>query len=139
MPRRRTRQAPEEFAEDWAYLRELRRPSKSYVGRRSKSEQYIVKVVDGSTVRALPLCRNLMAHSHGFAWGYGGSGPAQLALAILADFLQDPEKAVRYHQKFKFMVIEGLPSEGWELPESVVREAIKGLEAEENSTKPSGD
>jgi hypothetical protein len=110
------------------------------VGRRSKNEGYIVKVVefsaDDSTTRALPLCRNLFAHSQGFAWGYSGSGPAQLALAILADLLQDPKKAVRYHQDFKFMVIAGLPSEGWELPESVVREAIARIESEENSTSP---
>lgn len=135
MRQKRAGQAPEEFAEDWALLRDLRRPGKSYVGRRSKNDRYAVKVVDGDRVRTLPLCRNLVAHSHGFAWGYSGSGPAQLALAILVDYLQDPEKAVRYHQKFKFMVIAGLPSEGWELPESVVSEAIKGLEAEENSTE----
>lgn len=142
MPRRQPPQAPEEFAEDWELLRELRRPGKSYVGRRSKNDRYVVKVVEAtsqdSTTRALPLARNLVAHSHGFAWGYGGSGPAQLALAILADYLQDPEKAVRYHQKFKFMVIADLPEEGWELPESVVREAIVRIEGEENSSPPTG-
>jgi hypothetical protein len=56
-----------------------------------------------------------------------------LALAILADLLQDAEKAVRYHQNFKFMVIASLPEEGWELPESVVRQAIDRIETEENS------
>lgn len=133
MRRRRTREAPEEFAEDWALLRGLKAGKKSYVGRRSVNEKAAVKVTDGTVTRALPLCRNLFAHSHGFEWGYAGSGPAQLALAILADYLNDPEKAVRYHQKFKFMVIVGLPTSGWELPESVVKAAVERIEAEENS------
>jgi hypothetical protein len=77
------------------------------------------------------LCRSLFAHSHGFEWGYAGSGPAQLALAILNDHLGDSEKAVRYHQKFKSMVVAQLPTQGWELPESVVRDAIQRIE---NST-----
>lgn len=37
----------------------------------------------------------------GFAWGYGGSGPAQLALAILLRAGVHPSKAVRLHQRFK--------------------------------------
>jgi hypothetical protein len=49
----------------------------------------------------------------GFAWGYAGSGPAQLALAILLEFV--PEKAaVRVHQRFKEAFIMGLPQDnGW--------------------------
>jgi len=40
----------------------------------------------------------------GFMWGYGGSGPAQLALAILLEFT-DEENAVRLHQGFKWKFI----------------------------------
>lgn len=47
----------------------------------------------------------------GFAWGYGGSGPAQLALAILLTAL-DKDEAVRCHQQFKRDFIEKLPQEG---------------------------
>jgi len=44
----------------------------------------------------------------GFAWGYGGSGPAQLALAILLElFPQDVAEA--HYQDFKFQVIAALP------------------------------
>lgn len=59
----------------------------------------------------LPLRLDLFAHSpDGFEWGYGGSGPAQLALAILADhFGPDFEgTAVRLHQAFKGKVIARL-------------------------------
>jgi hypothetical protein len=142
MVRRRTRQVPTEFEEDWKLLRDLKRGHKSYVGTRDKNDNAVVRVTDGQTRRALPICRNIVSHSHGFEWGYAGSGPAQLALAILADFLEDPEKALRYHQKFKSMVILGLPKQGWELQESVVREAVNQIEAEENSrvtdNRPSG-
>lgn len=41
----------------------------------------------------------------GFNWGYGGSGPAQLALAIM---LRLTGKADGY-QDFKFKVIAGIP------------------------------
>lgn len=41
----------------------------------------------------------------GFNWGYGGSGPAQLALAVM---LATTGKADGY-QDFKFHVIAGLP------------------------------
>jgi len=34
-------------------------------------------------------------------FGYGGSGPAQLALAILYDFTEDDEIASRHYQDFK--------------------------------------
>jgi hypothetical protein len=44
----------------------------------------------------------------GFNWGYGGSGPAQLALAILLLYLE-PEDALRIYQDFKFGFIAGLP------------------------------
>ncbi len=50
-------------------------------------------------------CRN---HSpDGFNWGYGGSGPAQLALAIMLHYLLTPD-AVRLYQEFKFDIIANL-------------------------------
>lgn len=49
-----------------------------------------------------------------FDWGYEGrGGPAQLALAILADHLADDEKARRYYEHFLRLVIRVLPSKGW--------------------------
>jgi len=40
----------------------------------------------------------------GFNAGYGGSGPAQSALAILLE-VTDEEKAVRSHQEFKSLFL----------------------------------
>ncbi len=47
--------------------------------------------------------KSLRAVNHnpaGFSWGYGGSGPAQLALAVPLDILPESE-AVVLHQNFK--------------------------------------
>src|SRR5262249_33091773 len=44
-----------------------------------------------------------------FEWGYGGSGPTKLALAILAD----DQKAVRLHQDFNWSVVAKLNCDGW--------------------------
>jgi len=47
----------------------------------------------------------------GFEWGYGGSGPADLALNILALFVA-PSEAWRLHQDFKRTCIARVPREG---------------------------
>ena len=53
----------------------------------------------------LDLDASLAVYRHspsGFSWGYGGSGPAQLALAILLHAGVDPDTAVELHQTFKW-------------------------------------
>ena len=45
----------------------------------------------------------------------GGSGPAQLALALLADHLGNDEQALAVYQRFKWAVIAKLPKHAWKL------------------------
>jgi hypothetical protein len=74
---------------------------------------------------------DLRNHSpDGFNWGYGGSGPAQLALALLADALGDDEKAQRLYQDFKFKVIGRLTGDRFELSQEDIRQTVAALEAE---------
>ncbi len=47
----------------------------------------------------------------GFNWGYGGSGPAQLALAVCFKLTRDRDMAVTLHQAFKRDIIAGLPQD----------------------------
>ena len=47
----------------------------------------------------------------GFSWGYGGSGPAQLALAVMLELTGDS----RGYQKFKWDVIAKLPQTDFEV------------------------
>lgn len=55
---------------------------------------------------------DLRKHSPtGFSWGFSGSGPAQLSLAILANALGDDARALHLYQRFKFKVIAALPGD----------------------------
>jgi len=128
--RRRNKEDPDGFAEAWELIR--RRDQKFYVGRRNKNGKCLVQIVEGNHSRALPLARNVLNHSRGFEWGYAGSGPAQLALAILCDFLGDNKRAVLLHQGFKSMIIGRLPKEGWQLADTLVKEAVEMLESTVN-------
>lgn len=74
---------------------------------------------------------DLRNHSpSGFSWGYSGSGPAQLSLALLADALGDDEKSQAYYQDFKMKVVSRLPEDGWELSQEEIRQAVSEIEAE---------
>lgn len=106
---------------------------KTYIGKRNPSipggiggcEVWVEDGFRRNKMRRLAPRLDLYNHSPtGFEWGYGGSGPAQLALAILANCLGDDEEALEHYQRFKFDVIAGLPREGWTLTEYQVREAL---------------
>jgi hypothetical protein len=98
---------------------------KTYIGKRIGDGRCIVRVAEpGKKLRPLRPRLDLYNHSPtGFEWGYGGSGPAQLALALLADVLGDDEAAVQLHQQFKRAVIAGLPRDDeWRLDEDYIRQ-----------------
>ena len=64
----------------------------------------------------LPPRHDLRNHSpDGFSWGYGGSGPSQLALAMLAA-VADEGQALREYQNFKWACLVWIPSStSWKL------------------------
>lgn len=79
-----------------------------------------VKVMDEATGAAYELDPrpSLAIENHsptGFEWGYGGSGPAQLALAILLDYTGDQEFAAHQHQDFKWKIVANLDRMAFEL------------------------
>lgn len=68
----------------------------------------------------------------GFAWGYGGSGPAQLALAILAHYLADDRKALECYQTFKDAVIAHFDQDKpWTLRPDEIRATLAKLQEAE--------
>lgn len=89
----------------------------------------------------LPMCLDVKNHSPtGFEWGYGGSGPAQLALAILMrHFDGDRSRALRLYQDFKWRVIAGLPHEQWTLTRSQIDAAIEAIEMEREAAEAGRD
>lgn len=76
----------------------------------------------------LPARLDLANHSPtGFSWGYDGSGPAQLALALLAHASRDDAQALRLYQAFKTDTIAQLDQDrGWKLTAGGIRTWIGG-------------
>jgi len=109
---------------------------------------------------AIDPCTDIKSHSpSGLEWGYGGSGPAQLALAIVADHLEIKKAACscaysrsvklydvhhevecelgrrlevlfRNYQRFKELFVSRFDQKGWTLNENEVRLCILELENE---------
>ena len=87
-----------------------------YAGARDENGN--VKVVRIRNGRQKPL-RHLVHHSPtGFEWGYGGSGPADLARSIIADALGIIDPAI--YQEFKREFVAGW-GDRWEISLEQVR------------------
>jgi hypothetical protein len=79
-----------------------------------------VRKPDGCSVTvdgiALEQRTDLRQHStSGFEWGYEGSGPQQLALAILVDHFGDDSRALAHYKIFMEVVLAELRSDEWAL------------------------
>jgi hypothetical protein len=93
-----------------------------YTGYRGDGRVVVRAYDEEGAAHQLAPRNDLDNHSpDGFEWGYAGSGPAQLALAILADALGDDQRAIRLHQPFKAHFVQNFPKESWEMQASDVR------------------
>jgi hypothetical protein len=104
------------------------------------AERGVVGTVDGAP---LDPRNDLFNHSpDGFEFGYSGSGPAQLALAILAHHfrarLKNPnsatratadERAVKAHQYFKSCVLSGVDGDYFAIDTAGVEEVLERVRA----------
>ncbi len=95
-----------------------------------------VSVQCGAASVALDPRFDLRKHSpDGFEWGYGGSGPAQLSLALCAEVLQDDAQALAIYQQFKATVTCFLKGNTWCLPESKLKSVTAGLLASDQAKR----
>ncbi|MBV8776396.1 MAG: hypothetical protein JO258_04290 [Alphaproteobacteria bacterium] len=62
----------------------------------------------------------------GFEWTYEGNGPAQLALALLADHLGDDARALSLYERFMRAVVAELDN-SWELTSAEIDTALVAL------------
>jgi hypothetical protein len=77
--------------------------------------------------------QQLLNHSpDGFNWGYSGSGPAQLALALLLDATGDPGIALTQHQNFKRAVVADFGDE-WEITQEEIITWVNSLLKDQGS------
>lgn len=135
---------------------------KVYIGLREADGTARIMVETDDGYRR-PL-RHVVYHSPtGLEWGYGGSGPADTALSILADYFEErpvgwkaieATRAWRVHQPFKHRVISHLPRdvpvhepyadapvaavlppvESWRLTEAEVEHTVRAIEERREST-----
>lgn len=91
---------------------------KTYQGIRNPVAGIRVIVCQNGRGHALNPARSLKVWNHsptGFEWGYGGSGPAQLALAILLDHTGKRQLAVDHHQAFKRNKVSQFAKDGFSI------------------------
>ena len=96
---------------------------KTYRGGRSLDGAVVT--VDGKPLPPRYDLRRLC--STGFEWTYRGAGPAQLALALLADHLGDDNRALALSDAFMRRVIAELDN-SWELTSADIDVALAELE-----------
>lgn len=115
---------------------------KNYLGKRSAHGAYVV-VRENEKIKPL---RHVVLHSPtGLEFGYGGSGPADTALSILADYFGErptrrqlhrgrldggSPKCLSYHQDFKWDFISKAPQEGFEICGSEIQEWLERQESQ---------
>jgi hypothetical protein len=78
-----------------------------------------------------PLKHHVRHSPTGFSWGYGGSGPSDLARCLLIDVFGEGELVERNYQDFKFQVVADWPQdEGWEITEEEIAYRVGVIAAE---------
>lgn len=101
-----------------------------YLGWKERGEAGpgIVRVqhADGRKTELNPRY-DLRNHSpDGFQWGYGGSGPAQLALALVADATGNDEVTRRVYQQIKFRMVATMGG-SWQLTAGEIQDLAEEL------------
>jgi len=83
---------------------------KTYRGRRDGGGTEVT--VDGNPLSPRRDLRDF--HADGYEWGYNGSGPPQLAFAILVDHM-GPQGALEKYRRFTVDVIAEIEGTEWRL------------------------
>jgi hypothetical protein len=98
---------------------------KTYHGKRQVlMDPGPVTVTKNGTTEPLAVRNDLVRHSTALNWGYYGSGPAQLAFALMMDALGDAFTAGQFYQAFKEEVVSGFDDE-WSLSEQAIYEWMR--------------
>lgn len=101
-----------------------------FAGERTGSDSAVVTMTRAGTTCDLPLHLDVRCHSPtGHEWGYAGSGPAQLALAMCVE-LVGPAPALRVYQAVKVRLVSTIQGDVWTLTGPAVMDAINAAERE---------
>ena len=107
------------------------------ISHQSPFSRTVMIIDENRSVRELRPDRSHAVKNHspdGFNWGYAGSGPAQLALAILLEVTDDEATALAHYQDFKVEVIARIKSQetDWEIEEAKI---VAWLQARQHSER----
>jgi hypothetical protein len=113
-----------------------------YVGMRVDGTPVVLNLTDHERLtpdRSLNLVRHSPAR---FDWGYVGSGPAQLACALLLDYTDDETVAQQHYIQFRNEVVSQLvcdgPAECWHLTGDDIQAALAEFEDHHGLTPDDG-
>lgn len=99
-----------------------------FSGERRDGHATVLMADDGKPSRFLPLHLSVRNHSPtGFEWGYQGSGPAQLALALCIEVVGQG-RAVRSYQAVKDALVAPLSDHVWMIGGSTILAAVEAAE-----------
>lgn len=97
--------------------------------RTDKGVECVVTTDDGSY--SLPPCNEIVNHSpDGFEFGYSGSGPSQLALALCVDALADTARALNVYQRVRDMKIANVEGDEGTFTADEIESAAARVEAQ---------
>jgi len=105
--------------------------------QRAAGPLMVHKVIEGVSVHDLDPKPSQEVWNHspdGFQWGYGGSGPAQLALALLLDVTGNSALAVHWHHPFKAQLVAGWGDQ-WEITRGDILDWINKQKAGKGESK----
>lgn len=99
-----------------------------YEGKRLPTGDCLVDVIEDGRRTPLPLRLDLDNKSPVFDWGHLGVGPAQLALALLADASGDNGRALYFALDFKRRFVSNLPQDRWSASRESVLLVLSAIE-----------
>lgn len=99
-----------------------------FAGDRCSGATRVTVSVGGQASHDLPLCLEIRRHSPtGFEWGYAGSGPAQLALALCVEVV-GRARAESTYQSVKDRLVATMHADSWMLSGTHVLDAVESAE-----------
>jgi len=107
---------------------------KSYKGRRIPGKCLVIK--DGGQMLKMRL--DIVNHSPtGPEWGFEGSGPAQLAFAMLLDYFGDEKLPFvkEVYQVFKRDIIGKLPKDEWTITAQTIEAWLDSFRGQDSATR----
>lgn len=97
---------------------------KLYKGRRFGQNGHPIVTVNG---KLLSFYRHVLDVSEDFEWGYGGSGPTQLSMALIMDATGDAELAYNLRHQFKQEVVKYF-SDNWAMTDDDILARLKRIQ-----------